>query len=234
MTLFRMFLVVIVPIAFLIGCDGDSNSGQSNEQGMALDTGTRQVRDAGMLGDATRPSQRDAQLSMDASSQDSGPEYTDAGVLALETCEDICGLYDARSLDIWPLRRISNCLEACEDVIDADRSHLGCVYKRHPVKNYTHAECRRSLRLRRGAHDGGCDGAVRVPNMLPNLDTCESACDNFMSADIRQCGRTRNNPETCDEFQFSTCILREQHQRALDYVRLSSIVALRMTLLTAR
>ena len=120
MTLFRMFLVVIVPIAFLIGCDGDSNSGQSNEQGMALDTGTRQVRDAGMLDDATRPSQRDAQLSMDASSQDSGPEYTDAGVLALETCEDIVACTTLAIADVWPMRRISNCLEACEDVIDTE------------------------------------------------------------------------------------------------------------------
>ena len=58
-----------------------------------------------------------------------------------------------------------------------------------------------------------CDGAVRVPNMLPNLDTCESACDiPSLSADIRQCGQDFvDNPETCDEFQFSTCILREPH-----------------------
>ena len=80
-----------------------------------------------------------------------------------------------------------------------------------------------------------CDGAVRIPNMLPNLDTCESACDiPSLSADIRQCGQDFvDNPRHVMNFNSRPVFYVSSIQRALDYVRHSSAVVLRLTSLTA-
>ncbi len=215
-----MRCVLVVVLALAACDDGDDGGG-----GVIEFQGDRPMRRVANDGgdDPADVEGEPADVGVETDSDTSPPDAATDGpplIRDLETCDDICDVYeDCDRLDAFDGTR-DGCLAACADAEGSER-FMGyrscvqiadcatvsrCVVPRKPLPT-CEAVCEAVA---------ACDPDVRLPAGLPDIEDCEQACGAF-GGRMRECGETLVDAaaDACREDDFERCILENEAEDCL-------------------